>query len=91
MRIAISKIQKEESVSDVKILAGAKVLGGGSLIGSTSSFTNFNNTNIAIGNANVFAITNTSARGDATSSSISGRVDGTGFSFSSSSSFSVAG
>lgn len=91
MKVAIDTIQKSEVLSQVNTLIGSKINGGGSLQGSTSTLTNFNNTNVAIGNAKIFALTFNNAVGNVSSGSISGRENGTGFSISASSSAAVTG
>ena len=72
-------------------MTGRKVLGGASLEGRTSTLTVFGRSNVAIGNATVFAFTTTNAEGSASSISVAGKANGTGFSISSSYSSAVTG
>ena len=90
MKIAISEIQQKQIVASVDSSISLKITGGAILRGSTSSLSIFNR-NVALANANIFGLVNTSANGSISSATISGKSDGKGFSFSSSSSAATSG
>ena len=90
MKITIAKIQPERAMANVNVSAGLKVSGGATFEGATSSFSLFD-TNVALANASVFGISNTSASGNASSKTVTGIFDGTNISVSTSSSAVVSG
>lgn len=91
MKIGISPIQQVEELSNVDAATAKKVAGGAIIQGSASTRTNYNNTNVAIGRASVFGIVSRIGIGDVSSSSLSGEIDGVGYSVSASSSAAVSG
>ena len=90
MKIAISSIQQVKKVSDIDAIVAKKIAGGAILQGSASTRTNYNNTNVSIGRATVFGLISNSGLTDVSSSSLSGKIDGVGYSVSASSSAAVS-
>lgn len=90
MKISISSIQQVKEVSNIDAAIAKKVSGGASLESSASTRTNYNNTNVAIGRATVFGLISSSGIADVSSSSLSGEIDGVGYSVSTSSSAAVS-
>ena len=91
MKIGISPIQQTEEISNVDSAIAKSIAGGFSLRGNVSTKTNYKNTNVAIGNATVFGLISSSGIGDVSSSSVSGEIDGVGYSISTSSSAAFSG